>query len=104
MSKDASFRDYVVHDLLSNFSGISSRAMFGGYGVYKDGKIFAIIANGELFVKGRKETEQFFKSNRSHQFTYSKKNGKIYTMNYWFVSEEVYGNRDMFAQWIDMAI
>ena len=104
MSKDDTFHDYIVYDLLGDLSGISSKAMFGGYAVYKDGKIFAIIVDGELYLKGRKETEDFFASHKSHQFTYSKKYGKTYTMNYWLTPEEVYENRDTFAEWLEMAL
>lgn len=103
MSKDSTFHDYVVHDLLGDVSGISSKAMFGGYGVYRDGKIFAIIVDGELYLKGREETKEFFESHNSRQFTYNKKDGKTYKMNYWFVPEEVYENRDMLGGWVDMA-
>jgi len=104
MSKNASFHDYVVDDLLGDFSGVSSRAMFGGYGIYKDDTIFAIIAEGELYFKAQKETEDFFKSRNSRRFTYRKRDGKTYTMNYWFVPEEVYENRDTFAEWVEKAL
>jgi|GEM_PF-868511 DNA transformation protein len=104
VSRDISFHDYVVYDLLGDLSGISSRAMFSGYAIYKDGKIFAIIVDGELYLKGRKETENFFKSQESRQFTYTKNGGKTYKMNYWFVPEEVFENRDTLAEWIDKAI
>lgn len=104
MGKDNSFHDYVVYDLLGNFSGISSRAMFGGYGVYKDRKIFAIIVDGELYLKGREGIKEFFESRKSHQFSYSRKDGKTYAMNYWFVPEEVYENRDILAEWVEMAL
>lgn len=104
MSKDNSFHNYVVYDLLGDTSGISSKAMFGGHSVYKDNKIFAIIAGSNLYLKERKETFGFFTSHKSHQFTYSKKDGKRYAMNYWFVPEEVYENREIFAEWVDMAL
>jgi DNA transformation protein and related proteins len=104
MSKDTSFHDYIVYDLMGDFSGITSKAMFGGYGIYKDGVIFAIIAESELYMKGRKETEHFFQSRGSHQFTYSKNDGKTYAMNYWFVPEEVYEDKDALEEWVDAAL
>ena len=104
MSKDTSFCDYVVNDLLISVSGISSKAMFGGHGVYKDEKIFAIIVDGELYLKANNETKDFFATHNSHQFTYSKKNGKTYAMNYWFVPEEIFEDREKFVEWVDMAV
>ena len=51
MKKDNSFHEYVMRDFLGDISGITSRAMFGGWGVYKDGTIFGIIFDGELYFK-----------------------------------------------------
>ena len=104
MSKDTSFHDYVVNDLLADVLGVSSKAMFGGHGVYKNGKIFAIIVDGELYLKASENTKNFFAKHDSHQFTYSKKNGKTYRMNYWFVPEEIFENREKFAEWVDVAV
>ncbi|MEK7585175.1 MAG: TfoX/Sxy family protein [Patescibacteria group bacterium] len=94
MKRNSEFHDYVVGDLLSDVAGITSRAMFGGYGIYKDGKIFAIIVEGELYFKGIGGTTQF---------TYSKKDGKTYKMNYWLVPAEVMENREALADWVQRA-
>ena len=104
MAKDKSFHDYIVYDLLGDIPKITSRAMFGGHGVYKNGKIFAIIVHGELYLKANDEVKKFFSAHDSHAFTYSKKDGKTYTMNYWFVPEEIFEDRKKFAEWIDIAI
>ena len=40
-----------MEDLVGGIAGVSSKPMFGGYGIYKDGVIFAIIADGALFFK-----------------------------------------------------
>jgi|SRR3989344_1528464 len=34
MKKSEEFKDYIVFDLLGDFSGIFARAMFSGYGIY----------------------------------------------------------------------
>ena len=38
-------RDYLdyLHDLFSAFAPVTTRAMFGGHGVYRDGVIIAIV-------------------------------------------------------------
>ena len=51
MNKDQSFHDHVVRDLFVHIPDITSRAMFGGWGLYQDGVIFGIIADGELYFK-----------------------------------------------------
>lgn len=49
----ASNPDYVqyIADQLSGAGEITYRKMFGEYGMYLDGKIFALICDDQLFVK-----------------------------------------------------
>lgn len=99
------FHEYVVGDLLAHLAGITSRAMFGGYGIYRNGKIFALIADGNLFFKARSETKAFFEKNpESHPFQYSKKDGKVYSMSYWLVPESVQEDRELLDQWVAQAL
>jgi TfoX/Sxy family transcriptional regulator of competence genes len=42
--------DYLV-DQMSGAGAVSARPMFGEYGVYCDGKMVAIIGDGQLFIK-----------------------------------------------------
>lgn len=50
MASDQTFVDFVV-DQIENAGQITARKMFGEYGVYADGKIFALICDNQLFVK-----------------------------------------------------
>lgn len=40
--KDKSFHDYIVYDILGILTGITSKAMFGGWAIYNGGTIFGI--------------------------------------------------------------
>ena len=48
--KSDSFRDFVL-DQLRDVPGVSARAMFGGYGLYKDDRIFGILFKGRFYLK-----------------------------------------------------
>jgi len=48
--KHDGFRDFVL-DQLSELSGLTHRAMFGGYGLYQGGTFFGIIHKGRLYFK-----------------------------------------------------
>ena len=50
MAADKAFMEHVV-DLLSSLGGISSRSMFGGYGIFSEGNMFALISGATLFFK-----------------------------------------------------
>jgi len=50
MSTEASFAEYVC-DQLRDAGGITVRKMFGEYGLYRHGKIVALLADNQIFVK-----------------------------------------------------
>lgn len=89
------FNEYVVKDLLADVEGIFSRAMFGGYGLYKDGIIFGIIADDELYLKVDTTNKKRFEEFGSHPFEYEGKDYKKVAMSYWVVPEDVLENREL---------
>jgi len=50
MATEASYAEYVC-DQLSDAGGITVRKMFGEYGLYRHGKIVALLADNQMFVK-----------------------------------------------------
>ena len=50
MSSKPEFVEYVA-DQLAEAGQITYRKMFGEYGLYCDGKIFALICDNQLFIK-----------------------------------------------------
>ena len=40
-----------ILDLMSRFGCVRARAMFGGHGLYRDGVMFALLADGGLYLK-----------------------------------------------------
>lgn len=97
MKKDAGFVQYVVEDLFSYLSEISARAMFGGYGIYRGGVMFGLIAEGELYFKINEGQKTRYLSLKSRPFVYMKE-GKPYEMSYYFISEEVQENTPLFRE------
>ncbi len=101
--KDQSFHDYVVSDLLGEIDGISSRAMFGGWGIYKDGLFFAIIINGELYFKVDETNRLDYEELGSHPFVYKQGEQKA-TMSYWLLPAEVQEDRDRLGEFVDRSV
>jgi TfoX/Sxy family transcriptional regulator of competence genes len=50
MASSQSFVDFIV-DQIQGAGEITSRKMFGEYGIYADGKIFGLICDNKLFIK-----------------------------------------------------
>lgn len=96
--------DYVMSDLFFDIEAITSKKMFGGYGFYKGGIIFAIMINGQLYFKVDNQTRPDFETLDSHPFSYKSAKNKTVTMSYWTVPESVMEDHDQLLQWIENAV
>lgn len=104
MSADKGFHDYVMHDVLAGISGVTSRAMFGGWGIYRSGKIFAIIAEGVLYFKVGDNNQADYQAAGSKPFTYQGARGEPYQMGYWELPDEVASNKHELEAWIEKSL
>ena len=75
------FVDYVV-ELMAGWATVSVRRMFGGYGVYRDGLMFALIVEDELFLKTDAENVVQFERAGSRPFVYQSR-GRSVQLSYW---------------------
>lgn len=103
MSKQDPYVTYICEDVLADISGITSKRMFGGYGIYKDGIFFAIIADGQTYFKVDKTNQEQYELHGSKPFTYQNKN-KTVALSYWLVPENVLEDRELIAEWVDQSV
>lgn len=50
MASDKAYVDFVL-DQIENADEITAKNMFGEYGIFSDGKIFALICDNKFFIK-----------------------------------------------------
>ena len=50
MASDKEYVDFVIEQI-ENAGEITAKSMFGEYGVFSNGKIFALICDNKLFIK-----------------------------------------------------
>ena len=93
--------EYVL-DLLSPLGSITSRAMFGGYGIYKDSIIVAIIAYDELYFKVDSTNQLQYENLGSTPFTFLTKDKKI-AMSYWKVPLEIMEDESQLSVWLEQS-
>ena len=99
--KQSAFHEFVLHDLMGPIGGVTSRAMFGGWSFYRDGIIFAIVAEGALYFKVGAANRAAFEAADSHPFTYVGKDGRRVAMSYWLVPDEVMEDGEVFREWVE---
>lgn len=76
---------------------ITTRSQFGGYGLLADGTMFAVIAEGELYLRATESLEPIFRGRGMVTMTYLKR-GAPMTMRYYWVDEFLWQeNRELLA-------
>ena len=103
MIKRSDFADYVTQDLLAGLPGVRARAMFGGYGVYQDDVMFAIIVDDTLYFKVDDSNRKKYEKLGSKPFVY-KSRGKRVTMSYWELPAEAMDDRSEILRWAERSI
>lgn len=102
------FKDYVVGDVLGHVEGnITSKRMFGGYSLYLDGNIFAMITSDtDLYFKVDDTNRAQYEEMDSHPFVYSgwkDPKRKPITMPYWLISEEIMEDREKIEELVNQS-
>ena len=95
------FRDQVVSRL--NFvAPVTSRGMFGGYGLYLEGVMFALIAYETLYFKVDDENREDYLAAETGPFIYNR-NGKSIEMSYYQLPDAVFEDVEVLAEWVEKA-
>jgi|GEM_PF-152476 len=103
MKQVSTFHQYILHDVLGEFQGITTRPLFGGHGLYLYGTIFGLIVHDELYFKVDKQHQQEYVTLKSHPFTYKNTKGKIVQMPYWVVPDTILNDKEQLLRFLRMA-
>ena len=85
-----------IMDKLSPIGGIRSRAMFGGYGIFYEGSMFALIAEDTLYFKVNESNRAMYKKAQSKPFPHG--------ISYWEVPTEVIEENSKLLDWANLSI
>lgn len=96
------FQDFL-EELLAPLGGIRFRRMFGGSGIYRDGVMFALVADDAVYLKVDDTTRSAFEAEGCAPFRYEAR-GKSVTMSYWRLPERLFDEPEEFRDWALAAI
>lgn len=85
-------------EVFESFGPVRARKMFGGYGIYHDDLMFALVADDVLYLKVDGQSAAAF-DERSLPFFEYEKNGKTMKMSYRMAPEEVFDDPEQARQW-----
>jgi len=86
------FVEYLL-ELFESFGDVQAKAMFGGFGIYRRGLMFAIVDQDTLYLRVDDENRPDFESRGLKPFTY-KRQGKEVPLSYYQVPYEAIDDAD----------
>lgn len=95
------FVDYVV-ELMSAWMPVAVRKMFGGYGLYREGLMFALISDDQLYFKADSVNALQFEGEGCCQFSYASR-GRTTRMSYWSAPAESLESPAAMREWCQSA-
>ncbi|MCC7247239.1 MAG: TfoX/Sxy family protein [Lysobacter sp.] len=90
-------------ELLGSLGRVTARRMFGGSGLYADGRIVALEVEGTLYLKTDTQTRARFAEGGGRPFVYDGK-GKAITVGYWTPPDEAMDAPDAMRPWARLAL
>ncbi|MBD2858186.1 TfoX/Sxy family protein [Spongiibacter sp. KMU-158] len=76
--------------------------MFGGYGLFLDGLMFALVIEDTLYLKADEHSRVDFEDRDLPPFTYGRQ-GKQIALSYFQAPEEALDDSQMLADWANRA-
>jgi DNA transformation protein len=93
-----------VEEALEPMGRVSMRKMMGGATLYLDGIVFAIIVDGELWLKSDAEADAVWDAVSRERFTVTFKDGTVDTMNYRRAPSDVYDDAEALQLWASVSV
>lgn len=101
MKRDDEFLTFVVEQMRFG-KRLRTQAMFGGYGLYLDDRIFAIVAAGRLYFKAGAATRALYEDRGLSRFSYRAR-GKSVSLSYYEAPPEVFDEPEALHEWAQQA-
>jgi len=87
-----------LQEVFEPFGPVRARRMFGGYGLYHDGLMFALVVDDVLYLKADHHSRGAFEQAGLPPFEYPR-NGQLVKMSYYQAPEELLEDPDQTVVW-----
>ena len=97
--RPSAFADFIL-EILSPWRPVSARRMFGGHGIYHAGVMFALIADGQLYLKVDDESRGVFEAAGLSPFVYEAK-GRRVSLSYHRAPDAMLDEPELAREWAE---
>ena len=92
-----------LKEQMAGFGPVEARRMFGGAGLFRDGLMFALVAEDILYLKADAESAAAFEAEQLAAFSYATKTGEHTLTSYRRAPERCLDDESEMAQWCRLA-
>src|SRR3954466_4918070 len=90
---------HSIRELFAEFGPVGVRRMFGGAGVFVEGRMIALVSREVIYLKADAETFPEFEREGLAPFSYATKNGEQKLTSYWRMPDRLYDDAEELARW-----
>lgn len=98
MPARSEFVDFLVEQL-APLGEVSAKSMFGGWGIYHEGRMFALVAEDTLYVKVDDGNRADFEREGLQPFRYERADREVAVMSYYQPPTAALDDRDLLCTW-----
>ena len=92
----------AIGDLFVSLGEVTIKRMFGGKGIYHQGRILALEVGGDILLKADAQSAPDFAHAGASQWVYAGKNKPV-AMPYWSIPDAALDDPDEIAKWVALA-
>lgn len=89
----------AIRELFAVFGPVDVRRMFGGVGIFVEGRMIALVSREVIYLKADAETIPDFEPEGLAPFSYATRNGERKLTSYWRMPERLYDDAEELARW-----
>ena len=98
MAKRSEFVDFLLEQL-APLGEVSARSMFGGWGIYHDARMFALVADDALYFKVDDANRGDFEREGLQPIRYERTDREVAVMSYYQPPTAAIDDRDQLCAW-----
>lgn len=91
-----------VQDYFTFLKPITSRSQFGGYGLLSNGIMFALVSDGELYLRANDNVEHLFQARKMTNLVYYKRGIPVFLRYYW-VDQTLWQEKETLTHFVHLA-
>lgn len=92
----------AIRDMFESLGEVTIKRMFGGKGIYHQGRILALEVGGEILLKADAQSALEFADAGASQWVYEGKNRPA-AMPYWSIPDAALDDPDELPRWVRLA-